>query len=63
MLFLVVFGPASFYGHHEFDIACTTLFDTFPREFFVSYFEKIPQAVGFEKRMRLYHLYHYLNHW
>lgn len=60
---LVIFDPATFYGHHEYDIASTTLFGGYSKDFYNAYFKKIPKANGFENRMSLYHLFHYLNHW
>lgn len=60
---IVIFDPAAFYGHHEYDIASTTLFGGYSRDFYDAYFKKIPKANGFENRMLLYHLFHYLNHW
>lgn len=62
-LFIVIFDPATFYGHHEYDIASTTLFGGYSKDFYDAYFKKIPKANGFENRMTLYHLFHYLNHW
>lgn len=62
-LFVVIFDPATFYGHHEYDIASTTLFGGYSKDFYDAYFKKIPKANGFENRMLLYHLFHYLNHW
>ncbi|VVC45486.1 Hypothetical protein CINCED_3A004193 [Cinara cedri] len=59
----VIFDPAAFYGHHEYDIASTTLFGGYSNEFYDAYFRKIPKENGFEYRMSLYHLFHYLNHW
>lgn len=58
-----MFDPAAFYGHHEYDIASTTLFGGYSKGFYDAYFKKIPKAKGFESRMTLYHLFHYLNHW
>ncbi|KAA0185613.1 hypothetical protein HAZT_HAZT009497 [Hyalella azteca] len=59
----VVFDPASFYGHHEYDLAIAAMFGGFSKEFFSSYFEKLPKAAGWESRHQLYQLFHYLNHW
>lgn len=63
IIFIVIFDPATFYGHHEYDIASTTLFGGYSKDFYDAYFKKIPKANGFENRMSLYHLFHYLNHW
>ncbi len=59
----VVFDPASFYGHHEFDLAITAMFGGFERGFYSSYHKLIPKSPGFAKRQKLYLLFHYLNHW
>jgi fructosamine-3-kinase len=62
-IFLVIFDPASFYGHAEFEFGIATMFGGFPNSFFKAYHEVIPKAQGFEKRLELYQLFHYLNHW
>lgn len=62
-MFLVIFDPATFYGHHEYDIASISLFGGISKDFFEAYFKKIPKSNGFENRKLLYHLFHYLNHW
>lgn len=59
----VAYDPASFYGHHEFDLAITTMFGGFSRDFYSAYHHLIPQAPGFATRSKLYLLFHYLNHW
>jgi len=60
---LVIFDPASFYGHHEFDLAGATLFGGFTREFFDAYHRLIPKAPGFGGRQKLYQLFHCLCVW
>ena len=59
----VVFDPASFYGHHEYDLAIGRMFGGFDAEFHKAYHRKIPKENGFEQRSDLYQLFHYLNHW
>lgn len=59
----VIFDPASFYGHAEFELGIAGLFGGFGKHFYSAYHEKIPKAPGFEKRHQLYQLFHYLNHW
>uniref|UniRef100_A0A3P8S839 protein-ribulosamine 3-kinase n=1 Tax=Amphiprion percula TaxID=161767 RepID=A0A3P8S839_AMPPE len=59
----VIFDPASFYGHSEFELGIAGMFGSFSRSFYSAYHEKIPQAPGFAKRNQLYQLFHYLNHW
>lgn len=59
----VVFDPASFYGHSEFDLAIAQMFGGFRKSFYDSYFKVMKQVPGMESRMDLYQLFHYLNHW
>jgi len=55
--------PAVYYGNREADLAMTTLFSGYPREFHESYEKSLPLKAGFwEKRIYLYQLYHLLNH-
>ena len=59
----VIFDPASFYGHHEYDLAIGKMFGGFGSEFQKSYHNIIPKEPGFETRSELYQLFHCLNHW
>ncbi|XP_042247967.1 ketosamine-3-kinase [Thunnus maccoyii] len=59
----VVFDPASFYGHSEFELGIAGMFGGFNSSFYSAYHDKIPKAPGFAKRNQLYQLFHYLNHW
>ncbi|KAF5921458.1 hypothetical protein HPG69_012507 [Diceros bicornis minor] len=59
----IIFDPASFYGHSEYELAIAGMFGGFSGSFYSAYHSKIPKAPGFEKRLRLYQLFHYLNHW
>uniref|UniRef100_F1S006 protein-ribulosamine 3-kinase n=1 Tax=Sus scrofa TaxID=9823 RepID=F1S006_PIG len=59
----VVYDPASFYGHSEFELAIALMFGGFPRPFFTAYHRKVPKAPGFDRRLLLYQLFNYLNHW
>ncbi len=59
----VIFDPASFYGHHEFELAIAGMFGGFTRKFYDAYHSLIPKALGFAGRNKLYVLFHYLNHW
>ena len=58
-----VFDCASFYGHSEFDLAIAQMFGGFSDKFFRTYHELVPKTAGFEKRLKFYKLFHYLNHW
>lgn len=59
----VAFDPASFYGHHEFDLAIAGMFGGFSKAFYDAYHKWIPKEKGFEQRHQLYVLFHHLNHW
>ena len=59
----VVFDPASFYGHHEYDLAIGQMFGGFDAAFSKAYHGIIPKQPGFDQRSELYQLFHYLNHW
>lgn len=59
----VIFDPASFFGHSEFDLAIAGMFGGFNHSFFNAYHKKIPKELGYDDRKDLYQLFHYLNHW
>ncbi|XP_028935581.1 fructosamine-3-kinase isoform X2 [Ornithorhynchus anatinus] len=59
----MVFDPASFYGHSEFDLAISFMFGGLDSSFFSAYHRKIPQAPGFARRLQLYKVFNYVNHW
>ncbi|XP_016070918.1 PREDICTED: fructosamine-3-kinase [Miniopterus natalensis] len=59
----LIYDPASFYGHSEFELAIALMFGGFPRSFFTAYHQKVPKAPGFDRRQLLYQLFNYLNHW
>ena len=58
----VIFDPAVYYGDRESDIAMTMLFGGFGRAFYSAYEQSWPMAEGHERRLKLYQLYHVLNH-
>ena len=58
----VMFDPAVYYGDRETDIAMTMVFGGFGRAFYEAYESSWPMAAGHEQRLRLYQLYHILNH-
>ncbi len=58
----IIFDPAVYYGDRESDIAMTQLFGGFGRNFYSAYEESWPMEAGHEDRIRLYQLYHVLNH-
>lgn len=59
----VIFDPASFYGHSEYELAIAGMFGGFSGSFYAAYHSRLPRAPGFERRLQLYQLFHYLNHW
>ena len=59
----VIFDPASFYGHSEYDLGIGYLFGEFDSVFYDAYHKVIPKAPGFNARKDLYILYQYINHW
>eukprot|EP00112_Aurelia_sp_Birch-Aquarium-sp1_P017747 Seg4150.2 transcript_id=Seg4150.2/GoldUCD/mRNA.D3Y31 product=Ketosamine-3-kinase protein_id=Seg4150.2/GoldUCD/D3Y31 len=59
----VIYDPASFYGHDEYDLAIAGMFGGFNKQFYDAYHKLIPKAKGFDERHTLYTLFHYLNHW
>ena len=58
----VIFDPAVYYGDRESDIAMTKLFGGFGSAFYDAYMASWPLAAGWENRLKLYQLYHVLNH-
>ncbi len=58
----VIFDPACYYGDRETDLAMTTLFGAFGRDFYAAYHDRWPLDAGYRTRKTLYNLYHILNH-
>ncbi len=58
----VIFDPAVYYGDRESDIAMTMQFGGFGKPFYEAYEKSWPMAPGHEQRLKLYRLYHVLNH-
>ncbi|MGD9386879.1 MAG: fructosamine kinase family protein [Gammaproteobacteria bacterium] len=58
----VVFDPAVHYGDPECDLAMTRLFGGFGPAFYEAYDAVLPPAEERDRRLRLYQLYHVLNH-
>jgi len=59
----VVFDPASYFGHYEADLSMMGMFGGFTSSFFDAYHRLLPKEPGFEERIKIYRLYHYLNHY
>lgn len=58
----ILIDPAVYYGHREADLAMTRLFGGFNNEFYVAYNNEYPLKEGAEERLKIYQLYHVLNH-
>lgn len=58
----VIFDPAVYYGDRETDLAMTKLFGGFDEKFYSAYKDEFPLGYGSEERIRLYQLYHLMNH-
>jgi protein-ribulosamine 3-kinase len=57
-----VFDPASYYGHAEAEFGMSWC-ASFSPAFWSAYHAELPRQPGFERRAKLYQLYHYLNHY
>jgi protein-ribulosamine 3-kinase len=57
-----IIDPAAHYGWAEADLAMTSLFGSFPGEFYRAYQDVRPLEKGYRDRFDLYNLYHLLNH-
>jgi len=58
----VLIDPACHWGWREADIAMTQLFGGFDEQFYKSYEKHFSMEPGWQSRMKLYNLYHLLNH-
>ncbi|KAJ3309890.1 hypothetical protein HDU76_003504 [Blyttiomyces sp. JEL0837] len=61
----VIFDPAAFYGHNEYELGIMKMFGGFPDTFFKEYHKHRPidePKEQYEQRLQLYELYHHLNH-
>ncbi|KAF2976963.1 hypothetical protein EK904_009318 [Melospiza melodia maxima] len=50
-------------SHSEYDLAIAGMFGGFNSSFYSAYHSKISRAAGFEKHLKLYQLFHYMNQW
>jgi fructosamine-3-kinase len=57
-----IIDPAAHYGWAEADLAMTTLFGSFPDNFFNAYETVRPLDPGYRDRFPIYNVYHLLNH-
>lgn len=58
----VIFDPAFYYGDREADLAMTTLFGGFGRDFYDAYNNAWPLDAGYSVRKTFYNIYHIINH-
>jgi fructosamine-3-kinase len=58
----VIFDPAFYYGDREAELAMTTLFGSFSRDFYAAYNEAWPLDAGYAARRTFYNIYHIINH-
>ena len=58
----VIFDPAFYYGDREAELAMTTLFGSFSRDFYAAYNEAWPLYDGYPVRRTFYNIYHIINH-
>jgi len=58
----VIYDPASYYGHREAEIGMMRMFGGFGARCEAAYAEVWPLQPGHEERIKLYRLYHELNH-
>ncbi|VDN01292.1 unnamed protein product [Thelazia callipaeda] len=59
----VIFDPASFYAHSEYELGIMQMFGGFSSDVYHAYRKIIPELKGTRKRVLLYELFHHLNHW
>ncbi|KLT39150.1 Ketosamine-3-kinase [Cutaneotrichosporon oleaginosum] len=58
-----IYDPAGYYGHGEADLGMTRMFGGFSQAFYDAYHAVHPRSTPhYEQRIRLYELYHHLNH-
>ena len=58
----VLIDPAIYFGNREAEFGMITLFGGFNSDFFKGYFKERPLKDGWEERVKIYQLYHLLNH-
>ncbi|RAH44269.1 putative fructosamine-3-kinase [Aspergillus brunneoviolaceus CBS 621.78] len=61
----VVYDPSACYAHSEFELGIMRMFGGFGAKFFEEYHRLVPKTEPveeYEDRVRLYELYHHLNH-
>ena len=59
---VALIDPAFYYGHWEAEIAMMKLFGGYPNQFYEAYLSRMNPPAGLDRRLRLYNIYHLLNH-
>ncbi|VZH88670.1 unnamed protein product [Fusarium fujikuroi] len=62
----VVYDPSAVYGHSEFELGIMNMFGGFTNHFWKEYHDLVPKAepvTEWPDRVKLYELYHHLNHY
>ncbi|KAK9899576.1 Ketosamine-3-kinase [Cystobasidium minutum MCA 4210] len=60
----ILFDMSSYYGHNEAEFGISQMFSTLPPAFYKKYHSILPRSEPHhEERMKLYELYHHLNHY
>lgn len=62
----VIFDPSACYAHNEYELGIMRMFGGFSRSFFSEYHALCPKTEPvreYEDRLKLYELYHHLNHY
>jgi fructosamine-3-kinase len=54
--------PAFYFGCREADLALINLFAAYPDSFWFAYKEEFPLKSGYQRRKKIYQLYHLMNH-
>eukprot|EP01112_Ceratiomyxa_fruticulosa_P018774 TRINITY_DN6055_c0_g1_i1.p1 TRINITY_DN6055_c0_g1~~TRINITY_DN6055_c0_g1_i1.p1 ORF type:complete len:300 (-),score=66.03 TRINITY_DN6055_c0_g1_i1:143-1042(-) len=60
---VVIFDPATYFGHHEAELGIMLMFGGLSKDFCDEYFKILPKQKGFEQRGYLYEFYHQINHY
>lgn len=58
-----IYDPGAFYAHDEFEFGMIDLFGGLGKQFLEGYRTLIPEEEGFDCRVKLYKLFHLMNHW
>ncbi len=58
----VLLDPAVYYAHREVDLAMSSLFGSFPDNFYRAYEAEWPLEHGYDSRKEIYNLFHLINH-